>query len=186
MQWPDVPAADPTLTAANDFVRSTAASINSAGGQAEKRKAKGKEASFDPKKPKKLTIFTTKAFPSWQEKYIELMKAEWNPETKAFKDDKALDAQVRQMGEMKKAMPFVQDLKKRLKTGAGDKVLDRKLAFDEQAILIAMVPGVKRTSAIQELVVVECQEGSKTGKDLTAGGKEVEITAPAAENAVPG
>jgi len=114
------------------------------------------------------------------------MKAEWDTEAKALKDDKALDAQVRKMGEMKKAMPFVQDLKKRLKTEAGAKVLERKLAFDEQATLLAMVPGVKRTSGIQEVVVIECQEGSKTGKDLTNGAKEVEVTAPQAEAAVPG
>ena len=114
------------------------------------------------------------------------MKAEWDPEARAVKDDKALDAQVRKMGEMKKAMPFVQELKKQLKTEAGAKVLERQLAFDEQATLLAMVAGVKRTSGIQEVVVIECQEGSKTGKDLTNGGKETDITAPQAESAVPG
>jgi leucyl-tRNA synthetase len=74
--WPDLPAADAGLTAANDFMRSTASSVFSAESAALRKKAKGKETGFDPKKPKKLTIFTTKSFPSWQEKYIELVKYE--------------------------------------------------------------------------------------------------------------
>ncbi len=95
--------------------------------------------------------------------------------------------QVAKMGEAKKAMPFVQNLKKRLQTEESSaKVLERKLPFDEPKTLLAMLPGIKRTSGFQQVTVIECQEGSKTGKNLTEGGKEVVITAPVAESAVPG
>lgn len=66
--WPEVPAADASLTAAREFVRTTQSNITSAEGQAVKRLAKGKAALFDPKKEKKITIFSAKAWPEWQAK----------------------------------------------------------------------------------------------------------------------
>ncbi len=39
-----------------------------------KKRAKGKDTGFDPKKAKKITVYTTKAFPSWQEKYIDVLR----------------------------------------------------------------------------------------------------------------
>jgi len=89
------------------------------------------------------------------------------------------------MGEVKKAMPFVQVLKRRLQTEDASKVLDRKLAFDEQQTLLAMVPGIKRSGGYQAVVVVECEEGKKVGKDLTGGGAEIEVS-QVAENVLPG
>jgi len=69
-----MPAAKAALTAELEFVRTTMSSVNSAVGAAARKKAKGKETGFDPKKPKMLTIYTTKTFPEWQDKYIELLK----------------------------------------------------------------------------------------------------------------
>ncbi len=110
----------------------------------------------------------------------------WDPTTQSLKDEKQLLGQITKMGEPKKAMPFVQVLKKRLQTEDSAKVLERKLAFDEQKTLLAMIPGIKRTSGFRDVTIIECQEGSKTGKDLTDGGKEVEVTSSVADNAVPG
>lgn len=84
-------------------------------------------------------------------------------------------------------MPFVKQLQKRLEAGEDASiVLDRKLAFDEQAILLEMVSGLKRTTGFSKIVVVHVAEGSKKGKDLTDGGKEIELSSPLADNAVPG
>lgn len=66
--WPEVPASEPGLTAAREFVRSTQSNITSSEGQAVKRLAKGKEALFDPKKEKTITIFSAKSWPAWQKK----------------------------------------------------------------------------------------------------------------------
>lgn len=91
------------------------------------------------------------------------------------------------MGEAKKAMPFVKQLQKRLEGGEDASiVLERKLGFDEQAILLDMIAGLKRTTGFSKIVVIYVAEGSKKGKDLTDGGKEVDISSPVADNAVPG
>lgn len=150
--------------------------------------AKGRQSDFDPKKPKKLTIFATENFPTWQAKYIDLLSEVWDAATGTQKiDDKELNGRIAKMGEMKKAMPFVQELKKRLKAGEpAEQILSRKLSFDEKATLLAMIPGLKRTAGLESVQVVLVEEGSKTGKDLTNGGEEIEVTAPMAEAALPG
>jgi leucyl-tRNA synthetase len=133
-----VPAADPGVTAAREYVRQTSSNINSAESAQLKKMAKGRQSDFDPKKPKKLTIFTTESFPAWQTKYIELLKEVWDvKENKQKIDDKELNGRIGKMGEMKKAMPFVQALKKRLRDGEpAEAVLERKLAFDEKKTLV--------------------------------------------------
>lgn len=143
--WPEVPAADPALTAAREYVRQTASNINSAESAQLKKMAKGRQSDFDPKKPKKLTIFMTESFPAWQAKYIELLKEVWDPVTNSQKiEDKELNGRIGKMGEMKKAMPFVQALKKRLRDGEpAEAVLERKLAFDEKKTLLVCAPALR-------------------------------------------
>lgn len=84
-------------------------------------------------------------------------------------------------------MPFVKQLQKRLEAGEDAAVvLNRKLAFDEQATLLNMVAGLKRTTGFGKIVVVKVAEGSQKGVDLTESGKEVEVEAQFADSAVPG
>ena len=67
---------------------------------------------------------------------------------------------------MKRAMPFVQQLKKRLVGGESREVVfDRKLAFDEGEVLEKMVRGLRRTTGCKliEVVKVEGEEGEKVG-----------------------
>jgi len=137
-RYPEVPAADTSLSAAREYVRATASNINSAESAQLKKMAKGKQSEFDPKKPKKLTVFITDSFPSWQSKYLDLLKEVWDSATSTQTiDDKALNGRISKMGEMKKAMPFVQTLKKRLKDGEpASVVLERKLAFNEKTTLL--------------------------------------------------
>ncbi|KFA49605.1 hypothetical protein S40293_06622 [Stachybotrys chartarum IBT 40293] len=185
MRFPELPAADASLSAKRDYVRNTSSNVNSAEGLQLKKKAKGKEIMFDPKKPKKLTIFMTERFPSWQAKYIDLLKEMWDVANKSV-DEKQLNGRIGKMGEMKKAMPFVQVLKKRLQVGEpASAVLEQKLAFDEKETLLQMMPGLKRTSGLVACDVLIVSEGSKKAVNLIDG-TEVEVTAPAAENAVPG
>ncbi|KAM6536876.1 cytosolic leucyl tRNA synthetase [Fusarium falciforme] len=184
-RFPEVGEVDAALSAKRDYVRNTASSVNSAEGLQLKKKAKGKETSFDPKKPKKLTVFVTDKFPAWQAKYIDLLKEMWDPETKSV-NDKQLNGKIGKMGEMKKAMPFVQNLKRRLQAGEpASAVLEQKLAFDEKETLLQMVAGLKRTGGLVACDILSVEEGGKKGVNL-ADGKEVEISVPVAENAVPG
>ncbi|KAJ4297656.1 cytosolic leucyl tRNA synthetase [Kalmusia sp. IMI 367209] len=183
--WPEVPATHAGLTAAREFVRLTQSNITSAEGQAVKRLAKGKAALFDPKKDKKITIFSAKAWPEWQKKYIDLLRNEY-PKI----DIKAISKNV-DKSESKKAMPFINNLKRRLDNGeSSDVVLNRQLAFDELVTLRAMVPGLKQT--IQKCVAVEIiavEEGGKAGKVINEDGSEgerKEDLPPNAASAEPG
>ncbi|KAL8947515.1 MAG: hypothetical protein Q9222_006210, partial [Ikaeria aurantiellina] len=141
--WPDVPQPDPALTAAYSYIRTTSSAITSAEGQQVKKKMKGKSTMFDTEAPKKLTIYVAATFPAWQQKYIDLVR---DFHAKAQLEDKQLNAEVGRMGEGKKAMPFVQGLKKRIQGGesAGD-VFERKLAFEEVEVLGGMLRGLRKT-----------------------------------------
>lgn len=92
---------------------------------------------------------------------------------------------------MKKGMPFVQNLKKRLLNGEkGDVVFERKLAFVEGEVLEKMVKGLMKTTGckIVEVVRVEGEEAEKKGV-VVAGAKEGEERRElpnSANQAVPG
>ncbi|KAI9737262.1 MAG: cytosolic leucyl tRNA synthetase [Claussenomyces sp. TS43310] len=180
--FPDAPAPNPSLTAEREYVRAVSSNITSAEAAQQKKKAKGREIGFDPKKPKKVTIFAAEKFPAWQEKYIELVREAYDGESV---NDKELTPKISKMGEMKKAMPFVQSLKRRLLAGeAASNVFERKLAFDEIKTLKQMVPGLKKAANLKVVNIVHVAEGGKTG--TMVDGSEVSSLAPSAEHAVPG
>jgi len=183
--YPNVPAARADLSAAREYVRATSSNITSAEAAQQKKKAKGKDIGYDLKKPKKLTIFAAAKFPAWQEKYIDLVREAWHPDTKSI-NDKELNGKISKMGEMKKAMPFVQGLKKRLVGGEKpETVFNRQLAFDELKTLENMVPGLKKAAGLAVVEVVQVEEGGKKG--LVVGTeKVVEGLPPNADAAVPG
>lgn len=160
--WPSVPAPDPALSAAREYVRAVSSNITSAEAAQQKKKAKGKDIGYDLTKPKKLSIFVAKNFPEWQEKYISLVKESWDEGEKNMKvSDKELNGKIAKMSEMKKAMPFVQGLKKRLAGGeSASAVFERKLGFDEVELLGKMVPGLKKAAGLREVDVVVMGEGS--------------------------
>jgi leucyl-tRNA synthetase len=183
--YPVVPAARADLTAAREYVRTTSSNITSAEAAQQKKKAKGKDIGYDLKKPKKLLIFAAAKFPAWQEKYIDLVRDAWHPDTKTI-NDKELNGKIAKMGEMKKAMPFVQGLKKRLVGGEKpEMVFNRKLAFDEIKTLENMVPGLKKAAGLAVVELVQVEEGGKRGH-VVGEGKVVEGLPPNAEAAVPG
>jgi leucyl-tRNA synthetase len=186
--WPTVPAPSPSLSAARDYVRSTSSAITSAEAAQLKRKDKGKATSYDPKLPKKLTIFCASSYPAWQDKYLDLLREEF-AKTK-LSNEKELIQKVGKMGEVKKAMPFVQGLRKRIIGGEQiDVVVERKLGFDEEATLREMVPGLRRITGCKTVEVVSVDEGGKSGKVIVAedGMEEKREGLPvSAEGAVPG
>lgn len=188
-RFPTVPEQKPELTAAREYVRGTSSSITSAEGAQLKRMQKGKQVSYDPKKDKKLSIFCALKYPSWQDGIIDIVR-------NSFKDmslDMSAVSKSIPKQETKRAMPFVQHLKKALETGIEPStVFERKLAFDEVAVLKEMVPGLKQTvlkCASVELVLVN--DGGKSGK-VVGGTEGVEVGSERpelpsnAESAVPG
>ena len=185
--WPQVPPPDPTLTAAREYVRTTSSAITSAEGAQQKRKEKGKAMAFDPRQPKKLTIFAASSFPSWQAKYIDLVRTAFDG---VSLNEKSLAPQMAKMGEMKKAMPFVQGLKRRLDKGEDPAlVFERKLAFDEIKTLGEMSRGLMRTTGCVDVEIVAVEEGGRSGVGILARGDRGERRAGlpmVAEGAVPG
>ncbi|KAF1944253.1 leucyl-tRNA synthetase [Clathrospora elynae] len=182
--WPKAPEANATLTAAREFVRTTQTNITSAEGNAMKKLSKGKAATFDPKKEKKIIIFAAQEWPAWQSKYIDLLRNSSTIDIKAI--SKSIDK-----SESKKAMPFINGLKRRLDNGEPkDVVLNRELAFDELSTLRAMVPGLKQT--IQKCIDVEIvtiAEGGKEGVIIKEDGSKGETKGdlpPQAASAEPG
>ena len=191
--FPSVPATDPALTAAREYVRQTSSSILSAEGAQVKRLAKGKQTSYDPKKEKKLSIYAALKYPAWQEKYIDVVRSEFDRMSVSL-DMKAVSKQI-EKADTKRAMPFVQSLKKSLESGIdADTVFERKLAFDEVQVLKEMAVGLRQT--LQKCVVVEVvlvEQGAKAGEVIAVVGEKAgsvgekrEELAPAAEGAVPG
>ncbi|CRK25812.1 hypothetical protein BN1723_018239 [Verticillium longisporum] len=150
-----------------------------------RKKAKGKEVAFDPKKAKKLTITMNEKFPAYQEQLTTLLKSMWDPATKSV-DDKALNSKIPK-ADMKKGMPFVQALKKRLQAGEAEAdVFERKLAFDETKVLLSMVDYLKRSANLAEVQIIKAQEGGN-GTDVVTGAAIDKAAMPAnAESALPG
>ncbi|KAJ6015993.1 Leucine--tRNA ligase cytoplasmic [Penicillium herquei] len=183
-KFPAVPEPSAELSAAQAYVRGTASAILSAEANFTKRLAKGKNLAFDPRKPKRVTIYAAKKYPVWQEKYIDLVRDAFDSLTLSI-NDKELNAKIGKLGEMKKAMPFVQGLKRRLVQGgeAPQTVFDRKLPFDEFAILSQLVGGLKRSAGYKEVEIIAVEEGGKTGEVVGTGEKKEGLSA---ENAVPG
>ena len=159
-----------SLTAASAYVRSTTSAIGAAEGVQMKKLSKGKTATFDPKKDKKLTIYIAQSWPAWQSKYIELIQNQLK--SLGLIDVKEATKKIAKP-EMKKAMPFVQDIKRKLDSGEPrEKVLERKLAFDEITVLKEMAPGLK--SSVPKLVdvsIVLVGEDGKSGKSAISGAK---------------
>lgn len=185
-RFPDVPEPSPALSAALVYVRSTSSNITSAEAAYVKKINKGKTINFDPRKPKKLTIFAAKKYPTWQEKYIDLVREAFDA-TSISVNDKELNGKVAKFGEMKKAMPFVQGLKKRLVTMKEnpETVFERKLPFDELQVLGDMVDTLKKTTGCKVIDVISVEEGGKVGSVLGSG-ETREGLPNVAESAIPG
>jgi leucyl-tRNA synthetase len=101
-------------------------------------------------------------------------------------DIKSLSKQI-DKSESKKAMPFVNALKRRLDAGeAKEVVLNRELAFDELSTLRAMIPGLMVTiQKCEGVEIVTVAEGGKEGIVDGSGEVRKELP-PAALGAEPG
>lgn len=182
-----MPDVDHSLNAARDYVRHTSASINSAESAQQKKMAKGKNFAFDPTRDKRLTIFVANTYPPWQARYVDLVREAYDGKNI---DMKTLSPKIGKLGEAKKAMPFVQALKRQLEAGEdAEAVFERRLLFDELTILNEMVSGLRQTvQKCRSVVIVSMAEDRKAGVVMSEGdlkGQKVDLP-PAAESAVPG
>lgn len=176
---------EPNLSFAtiSNYIRSTSSAISAADGAQQKRLAKGKDLRYDPKQAKRLTIFVAKSWPAWQARYIDLVREKLKGITLDIKEvSKHIDKT-----EMKKAMPFVHHLKRRLESGdSKDAVLERDLGFDEVKVLGEMIPVLKATVVkLKGVDIVIVEEGAKAGLRIE-GEKRIEGLPQVAASAEPG
>ncbi|CDK24756.1 unnamed protein product [Kuraishia capsulata CBS 1993] len=168
-----------------EYVRNMSRAIREAEGAALKKK-KGKNADVDPSKPAVLTLYVATKFPDWQDQYIELVREAFAKQSlndnAFFKEKTGKD--------MKRAMPFISELKKRLAVESAEKVFNRELSFDEAGTVKAVLEVLKKAAVavdVKEIRAVSFESGSKVGTDIVTGEKvEITVTGKTIDSAVPG
>ncbi|KAK0391121.1 hypothetical protein NLU13_0623 [Sarocladium strictum] len=178
-QFPTAPAADAVLTTIRDYINTTNSNVAQADVRQSKKIAKGKAATFDPKKEKKLTVYVAETYPAAQQKYRDIMQKHWEAEKNT--DLKKVMPQVPKP-EMKKAMPVLQALKKRLDLGeSAERVFEKQLPFKETDVVREMIPGLR--SKVLRLEVVEVVKMGEDGKGevVATGGKDELVAKSAAK-----
>lgn len=150
---------DVSLATISNYIRSTSSAIGAAEGAQQKRLAKGKDIRYDPKQAKRLTIFVAKSWPAWQARYIDLVREKLEGTTLDIKD---LSKDI-EKADMKKAMPFIHHLKRRLESGESkNAVLERDLGFEEVKVLEEMIVVLKAIVVkLKEVSIVTVEEGAK-------------------------
>jgi leucyl-tRNA synthetase len=170
------------LQATSDFVKATTARVLAAHASQQKRLAKGKGLLFDPTKDKHLNIYVAKLWPTWQQRYVDLVREQFDGVTL----DAKKVAKMVEKADMKRAMPFIQDLKRKLESGERpDAVLDRVLGFDEVEVLGEMIPVLMSTVPKLRGVNIVVNEGSHSGASGNPGSPAVEVS-QVASSAEPG
>lgn len=134
--WPTPEKAlDKPLVEAGAYMRDTVKTIRDAELSLLKKMGKGKQASYDPKKPKAVRVYVATKFPEWQDACVSAVKEAWDDEK-----EKVDDAKVRSiltakgLLKEKRAMPFVQLFKVRsalLRPSAHPSVLFLRLTIHE-------------------------------------------------------
>jgi leucyl-tRNA synthetase len=69
---------DTVIGASQTYIKSLSDAVHQAEGLQMKKKAKGKQSTFDPRKPKRLWIYVATEFPAWQQKYIDALQGSYD------------------------------------------------------------------------------------------------------------
>ena len=158
---------------------------------ADAKKAK-KSAAVEPEPSDPTTIkadlFIAMDFPKWQEEAIEILRSNFDPQTKALliADDKLVAllkpimATVKDKSVLKKFIPFVMELKDKL-LAEGERVLNRALPFNEVAVLEENMDYITKSLGILTIQVhadpsVEDADAAKRFESALPGCPSVRIT----------
>lgn len=186
-KWPIPEAAvSNELTAALAYTRSLQRTIREAEGLALKKK-KGGKVDVEKEKDCLIQIFVCASFPEWQQKYVNLAKKLL--EEGKLDDMKIVKEQI-DGKDMKRAMPFINELKKQLTTEKAEEVFNRELLFDEIDVVNQALESIKKAPTsinVTDVQIIAFNNGSTSGKDVKTE-KEVDIPpkVKSIENAVPG
>lgn len=186
-KWPVPEAAvSNELSAALSYTRNLQRTIREAEGFALKKK-KGGSSEVNKDADCSLAVYVCSSFPQWQAKYVELAKKLYS-EGK-FDDMKSVKAQI-DGKDMKRAMPFINELKKQLSTEKPEEVFNRELLFNELDVVRQAVESIKKAPTVlnvAEVQIIAFNNGSSTGKNII-NDSDVDIPpkVKSIENAVPG
>jgi len=135
-------------------------------------KGKGK-AKEPPQKPNHGIIYVAKQYPTWQHTALVTLKKLYDENEQQFPDNKQimniLKGEDTVKKHMKKLMPFVQHVKKRVETD-GPSALNLTVDFDETSVLMENLPyllksieldsiDVKPSTDADEKILEECAPG---------------------------
>jgi leucyl-tRNA synthetase len=118
--WPTpTEPVDRTIVDSGVYLRETVKAIRDAEVTLMKRisksKVKGKEALFDPKKPKSVRVYVATSFPAWQDECVKAVKDAYSASTGGIDDAKVREALTKTgLLKDKRTMPFVQAFKVKL------------------------------------------------------------------------
>ncbi|GMM30343.1 leucine--tRNA ligase [Martiniozyma asiatica (nom. inval.)] len=186
-RWP-VPSSPVSneLNSALSYVRDLQRTIRESEGQALKKKKGGKAADLDKDAPSKLVVYVSSSFPEWQEKFVSVAKSLY--EEGKLNDNKELKNHI-DGKEMKRAMPFISELKKQLAIESPEKVFNRELIFDELDVIKQSVEILKKAPTscnVTEVEIISFENGSATGQNAARAEVEIPSKVKSIENAVPG
>ncbi|KAJ3041618.1 cytosolic leucyl tRNA synthetase [Rhizophlyctis rosea] len=175
------------LLAAADYIRGLGSKIRSAEDALAKKAAKKKGGApaaspADANAEKTLRLYVAESFPEWQDEAVAVLKDAWDDGKKSFTGKEKEVLAKKGLMKNKAVMPFVMVMKQAVEAN-GPSAFDRKLPFDEAAILELNMEFVRREVAALKIVRVEVlkKEGLKEG----SGGVDGDDLKKA-EGAVPG
>ncbi|KAJ7619401.1 hypothetical protein FB45DRAFT_930672 [Roridomyces roridus] len=144
---------DPAVIEAGVYMRGTIKTIRDAEAALIKmlNKFKGKGPNpnapkYDPKQPKRVQIYVATTFPEWQNSCVQVVKDSYTESSNTV-DDTKVRALLTERGLIKdkRAMPFVQDFKKRM-------------AQFERDVLSEIIPYLKKSLVLEEVEVYSVED----------------------------
>ncbi|KAI9088330.1 hypothetical protein DFS34DRAFT_403140 [Phlyctochytrium arcticum] len=168
--WPTLTRdPDASILAAASYIRALASKVRSAEDQLARKKTKkgARPASPGPEKQGLLRLFVATSFPEWQDEAVALLKETWDESTKTFNNTEKQLLISRGFMKNKQIMPFVASVKQNVEQ-LGPAAFDRKLKFDELAVLSQNRDYIKRelmTLKVNEVEIVEVDKVKRGGED---------------------
>ncbi|KAJ6478559.1 hypothetical protein C8R47DRAFT_1138813 [Mycena vitilis] len=163
--WPTPPTAvDVAVIESGVYMRGTIKTIRDAEASLvkmmNKSKAKaGKDAApakskYDPKLPKSVRVYVATTFPEWQDTCVQVVKDAYDEATDNV-DNAKVRALLTERGLIKdkRAMPFIQDFKKRMAQFGAQTAFRRTLPFSEQDVLSEIIPYLKKSLNLVDVEV---------------------------------
>ncbi|KAJ3049540.1 cytosolic leucyl tRNA synthetase [Rhizophlyctis rosea] len=185
-RWPTAPQPSDSaeLLAAAEYVRGLGSRIRSAEDAAAKKAAKkgGKGAAAPAAEEgatKTLRLYVANSFPEWQDEAVAILRDAWDGEKKGFTGKEKEVLAKKGLMKNKAVMPFVMTMKQSVEAN-GSSAFDRKLPFDEVAILNLNLEFVRREVAALKVTKVDIVRK----EEIKEGGDAEDVKK--AEGSVPG